>query len=218
MTLTRSFGLALSIVLIFWAVRLLEIYTNVHLTYSLGLYPRTVFGLLGVFTSPFVHGDWFHLLSNAVPFTLLGGSILFFYPLLAKKVILYIYLLTGMSVWLFARPSFHIGSSGLVYGFAGFLFFSGIFRRDMKSISIALAVAFLYGGLIIGIFPTTGTDISFESHLFGAISGSICAFSYKNTKEDNEEILEKEGITNPVFEGYRNMEGKGFRYVFKGRK
>lgn len=217
MKLTKSFTLPLLIVLVFWVVRLLEIYTHIQFTYLFGLYPRTLFGLLGIFSSPFVHGDWFHLLSNAVPFTILGGSILFFYPLLAKKVIVYIYLLTGMSVWLFARPSFHIGSSGLVYGFAGFLFFSGIFRRDMKSISVALAVAFLYGGLVVGIFPTE-SDVSFESHLFGAISGSICAFAYKNIKEDNEEMPEKEVSTHTVFEGYRNIEGKKYRYILKERK
>jgi len=217
MKLTRSFSLPLLVVLVFWLIRLVEPYTNVQFTYIFGLYPRTLFGLLGIFSSPFVHGDWFHLLSNAVPFTILSGSILFFYPLLAKKVIFYIYLLTGMSVWLFARPSFHIGASGLVYGFAGFLFFSGVFRRDIKSISIALAVAFLYGGLVAGIFPA-GADISFESHLFGAISGSICAFAYKNIKEDEEEFIEKEDIKDTVFEGYRNMEGKRFRYIFKERK
>lgn len=217
MTLAKSFGLTLCVVLVFWAVRLLEIYTDAHLTYSLGLYPRTIFGLVGIFTSPFVHGDWFHLLSNAVPFTILGGGILFFYPLLAKKVILYIYLLTGMSVWLFARPSFHIGSSGLVYGFAGFLFFSGFFRRDIKSISVALAVAFLYGGLIMGIFPAS-TGVSFESHLFGVISGGICAFSYKNIKEEHEEAIEKEIVTDTIFEGYRNIEGKKYKYVLKERK
>ncbi|TAH22171.1 MAG: rhomboid family intramembrane serine protease [Cytophagales bacterium] len=217
MKLTKSFTLPLLIVFVFWAIRLAEIHTNIQFTYLFGLYPRTLFGLLGILSSPFVHGNWFHLLSNAVPFTILGGSILFFYPLLAKKVIFYIYLLTGMSVWLFARPSFHIGSSGLVYGFAGFLFFSGVFRRDMKSISIALAVAFLYGGLVVGIFPTE-SDVSFESHLFGAISGSICAFAYKNIKEDEEESPQKEVSNNVVFEGYRNIEGKKYRYVFKPEK
>jgi membrane associated rhomboid family serine protease len=216
MKITHSFGLASLIVLFFWLVKLFEMQTEINLTYHLGVYPRTIFGLLGVFTSPFVHGDWLHLLSNAVPFLLLGGSILFFYPLLAKKVILNIYLLTGMSVWLFARPSFHIGSSGLVYGFAAFLFFSGIFRRDMKSISIALAVAFLYGGLVAGLFPA-GTGVSFESHLFGAVAGSISAFAYKNVKEDNDAELFREVLPEPTFEGYRNMEGTNFKYILKNK-
>ncbi len=216
MKITHSFGLAALIVLLFWLVKLFEMRTEINLTYYLGVYPRTIFGLLGILTSPFVHGDWLHLLSNAVPFLLLGGSILFFYPLLARKVLLNIYLLTGMSVWLFARPSFHIGASGLVYGFAAFLFFSGIFRRDMKSISIALIVAFLYGGLVVGLFPA-GTGVSYESHLFGAIAGSISAFAYKNTKEDHEEPPLKEMLPDPTFEGYRNMEGKNFKYVLKSK-
>lgn len=213
MKLSRSFGIASLGALVLWIVKLYEYYTNTSFIYTLGLYPRSFFGIIGIFTSPLVHGDFFHLFSNTVPFIILGGGILFFYPLLAKKVFLYIYLLTGMSVWLFARPSYHIGSSGLIYGFAAFLFFSGIFRRDLKSIAVAIAVAFLYGGMITGLFPT-GSGVSFESHLLGAVIGSMCAFSYKDIKADTE-IEEKESLPNPIFEGYRNIEGKNFKYEYK---
>jgi membrane associated rhomboid family serine protease len=216
MKVTYSFGTAFIGVLVLWMVKLYEYHIHTSLTYSLGLYPRSTYGILGIFTAPLVHGDFYHLFSNTVPFLILGGGILFFYPRLAKKVFAYIYILTGMSVWLFARPSYHIGSSGLVYGFAAFLFFSGVFRRDIKSLAIAISVAFLYGGMVVGLFPT-GAGVSFESHLFGAIIGSICAFAYKNVKEDDE-VSSKESTPNPIFEGYRNIEGKNFRYEYKETK
>ncbi|MCU0394259.1 MAG: rhomboid family intramembrane serine protease [Thermoflexibacter sp.] len=216
MKITYSFGTAFIGVLVLWMVKLYEYHIHTSLTYTWGLYPRSTYGILGIFTAPLVHGDFYHLFSNTVPFLILGGGILFFYPRLAKKVFAYIYILTGMSVWLFARPSYHIGSSGLVYGFAAFLFFSGVFRRDIKSLAIAISVAFLYGGMVVGLFPT-GTGVSFESHLFGAIIGSVCAFAYKNVKEDDE-VISKEFTPNPIFEGYRNIEGKNFRYEYKDTK
>ncbi|MBN2572806.1 MAG: rhomboid family intramembrane serine protease, partial [Ignavibacteriales bacterium] len=76
---------------------------------------------------------------------------------------------------LLARSSYHIGASGIVYGFAAFLFFSGVFRKDVKSIALALLVAFIYGGLVWGVLPVV-PGVSWESHLFGAVSGTFTAY------------------------------------------
>ena len=84
-------------------------------------------------------------------------------------------------VWLFARPVYHIGASGIIYGLLGFLFFSGIFKRDNRSIALSLLITFIYGGLIWGILPGM-KGISWESHLFGGISGIVTAFIFR--KED----------------------------------
>lgn len=217
MKLSNGLGFVILIVIAFWIIKLFEVHAGVNLTYTLGTYPRSIHGLIGVVTSPFIHGDWFHLLSNSVPFAVLGGGIVFFYPSIAMRVFLNIFMLTGMSVWLFARSSFHIGASGLVYGFAAFLFFSGLFRRDLRSLVIAIVVAFLYGGLVTGLIPVH-TGISFESHLFGAVAGSISAFAYKHIKEEDELQIEQDTSPNPVYEGYQNIEGKNFKYVFKAKE
>ena len=103
-----------------------------------------------------------------------------FYRNSSYKVILIIYLGTGILDWIFARKAYHIGASGIIYGFVTFLFFSGIIRRDTRAIALALLVTFLYGSLIWGILPVD-SSVSWESHLFGSIMGIFCAFLYKSS-------------------------------------
>lgn len=145
-----------------------------------GIFPRTSHGFWGIFASPLIHADFNHLISNSFPLLLLGLGILYSYPTTSKKVFIIIYLLHGFLVWIFARPAYHIGASGLVYGFVAFLFFSGIIRRDNRSIALALIVTLLYGGLTWGVLPVKG-DISWESHLFGSIIGIVLAFIFRKS-------------------------------------
>jgi len=162
---------------VLWAVHLLSLIFNEDLT-KLGLLPRNLVGLLGIITSPLIHADFSHLVSNTIPLIILGWIIFTFYPKVSYLLFPFIYLLTGLFVWIFARQVFHIGASGIVYGFVSFLFFSGIFRRDNKSIALALVITFLYGGLVWGMIPGW-KGISWESHLFGAITGLIAAYLFR---------------------------------------
>jgi signal transduction histidine kinase len=103
---------------------------------------------------------------------------------------LLLYFVTGFAVWLFARAGvFHIGLSYVVYGLVSFVFFTGIFRRSVRSIILALIVTILYSGMIAGILPTNEIlqrNISWESHLLGAIMGSFLAYFYKEEIEEDE--------------------------------
>ncbi len=162
---------------VLWAIHLLSLLFNEDLS-KLGLLPRNLVGLLGILTSPLIHADFSHLISNTIPLIILGWIIFSFYPKLSYLLFVFIYLLTGLLVWIFARQVFHIGASGIVYGFVSFLFFSGIFRRDNTSIALALVITFLYGGLVWGMIPGW-EGISWESHLFGAITGLIAAFLFR---------------------------------------
>jgi membrane associated rhomboid family serine protease len=162
---------------VLWAVHLLSLLLNEDLS-KLGLLPRNLVGLLGILTSPLIHADFSHLISNTIPLIILGWIIFSFYPRLSYLLFVFIYLLTGLLVWIFARQVFHIGASGIVYGFVSFLFFSGIFRRDNTSIALALVITFLYGGLVWGMIPGW-EGISWESHLFGAITGLIAAYLFR---------------------------------------
>ena len=164
-------------VIILWLVKIIEIVFYFNFT-SFGIYPRKISGLVGIFTAPLVHFDFNHLISNSLPLLLLGLGISYSYPTLSKKLFAVIYLLHGLLVWIIARPAYHIGASGLVYGFVAFLFFSGIIRRDNRSIALALIVTFLYGGLTWGVLPIK-PEISWESHLFGSIVGIVCAFIFR---------------------------------------
>jgi len=161
-----------------WVVFLLSLILNEDFS-RLGLLPRNLIGLLGIITSPLIHADFSHLISNTIPLVILGWIIFSFYRKVAVLLFIFIYMMTGLFVWIFARPVFHIGASGVVYGFVSFLFFSGIFRRDNTSIALALVITFLYGGLVWGMIPGW-KGISWESHLFGAVTGLIAAYMFRN--------------------------------------
>lgn len=165
--------------LVLWIIKILEFSFDIHFA-NWGVFPRESFGLIGILTFPLVHADFNHLISNSLPLLFLITGLCYFYPKSSKMVFSIIYFGTGIFVWLFARPSFHIGASGLIYGIASFLFFSGVIRRDTRSITLALLVTFLYGGLIWGILPLEN-HVSWEGHLFGALMGIVSAFVFRKS-------------------------------------
>lgn len=174
----RSILFPLLFVILLWLVKLVEIGFALNFT-RWGLYPRAWEGLAGVITSPLIHGSFNHLLSNSIPLLVLGSITFYFYRPLAFTVFFWVYLMSGLWVWAAGREAYHIGASGLVYGFVTFLFFSGIFRRAKELLILSLLVTFLYGSLIWGIFPFE-PEISWESHLLGSLAGIITAWYYRH--------------------------------------
>ena len=168
----------LLVLFLLWSIKIGEIFFGRSLSHW-GLWPRTAEGLVGILTMPLLHGDFDHLVSNSVGLFFLGLALLHFYPKVAAKVVLLTILWGGLLVWLMARPAYHIGASGLIYGLSSFLFFSGLLRRDRRSVGAALIVAFLYGSAVWGVLPYK-VGISWEGHLFGAIAGTLLALRYKN--------------------------------------
>jgi membrane associated rhomboid family serine protease len=158
-----------------WAIHFVTWVLGADLSW-LGVMPRSLSGLLGILTMPLVHGDWGHLMSNSVPVLALGAGILYFYPKIAVKSIGLMWLGTGLFTWAFARgASHHIGASGLIYAYAAFLFFSGIFRRDTAALIVALLVAMVYGSMVWGVLPSD-PRVSWEGHLMGAVNGIFFAW------------------------------------------
>lgn len=169
---------------------------------NLGIHPRDTTSLFGILTSPLIHGNWEHLLSNSLPMLILGILLFVIYDRIAIWVWLLNYILTGTLVWLLARDSYHIGASGLIYGLASFLFFIGFFRMDIKSIAISSGVAIFYGGMVWGILPIQ-PGVSWESHLFGGIIGVALAYLFRNTYKDEVlEAHEEEAITRKSYDEY----------------
>jgi membrane associated rhomboid family serine protease len=182
----QSIMLPLWLIGIIWAVQIYQSATGIDLGIY-GVYPRKVFGLRGILFSPLIHSGWPHLLSNTPPMLFLSAMVLFFYRRVAFSSFFTIYLLTGLAVWLFARDNaFHIGASGVIYGLVAFVFWNGIFRRNLKSIVLALIVVFYYGGMFVGIVPGQESNISWESHLMGGIVGILTSFWFKNQIEKDE--------------------------------
>lgn len=174
--LSRSVTVPARLGLLMWAIFFIEINFLVDFSF-LGIYPRTIFGLWGIFCSPILHGSFLHLTSNTLPLIFLGTTLYFFYERVADQVFFSCYFLTGILVWLLGRPTIHIGASGLIYGLAFFLMFFGIFKKDFRSLFISGIILFMYGGLFYGLMPNQ-PGVSWESHLIGGIIGFIMALVY----------------------------------------
>ena len=175
-------------VALMWLVKIVEVLFEIDLS-GFGIYPLTLRGMPGIIFSPFIHGDFNHLINNSLPFFMLSVGLFYFYSEIALEIFSWTYLLTGILVWLGGRAAWHIGASGLVYGLASFLFFSGIIRKYYRLVALSLLVVFLYGQMVWGIFPNIYKNVSWESHMLGFISGIALAIVYR-----------KEGPQMPVYE------------------
>jgi membrane associated rhomboid family serine protease len=169
-----AFAIALSFVLLLWLVKLAEYFGGLDFT-RFGIYPRRTGGLAGILFSPFIHGSFAHLFANTAPVIVIGTMLIYGYPRAAKILLPVVYLGSGIAVWLFAREAYHIGASGLAFGMMFFVLTVGILRWDRRAIAISLVVFFLYGGMIWGVLPLA-REVSFESHLSGALIGVVLAF------------------------------------------
>lgn len=143
-----------------------------------GVQPQAWAGLPGILMAPLLHADVAHLASNALPLLVAGTAMLHLYPDAARVVLPAVYVGPGIAVWLFGRPSLHLGASGLVYGLVGYIFVAGVIRRDRRAIAAALLVSFLYGALVWGVFPLK-VGVSWETHLAGAAVGVAPAFAFR---------------------------------------
>lgn len=198
-TLMDSIKLPLAFVGLWWVIQLMQYVFELEFGY-LGIYPLSLSGLKGIFIAPMIHGDFSHLIHNSIPFLVLSTMILFFYRSVALRSFIMIYLLTGIAVWVGARSVFHIGASGVVYGLMTFVLGNGLFRRNIKSIVLALSVFIFYSGMLVGVLPNQ-EGISWESHLFGALVGLFVAFFYKEEIEEDE--LDEEIIEDDIADADR---------------
>ena len=144
-----------------------------------GIVPRSFENIDGILWSPFLHGSFDHIVGNSSAIIPLTFIMVLFYKRSALWAILIIILTGGLMVWLMARGANHIGASGLIYGQVTFLMASGWFRKNIKSITIALVIGAVYGSMVWGVLPNQ-PGVSWEGHLFGAIAGIIAAMILKN--------------------------------------
>ena len=188
----KSLKFSAIILIIIWSVKLFEIVFEYDFT-EYGVLPRKFNGLIGILFSPLIHSDVNHLLSNSLPVIILCLLIFNFYSQIAKKILIYLYFISGLWLWCIGRESFHIGASGLIYAMASFLFFSGILRKNSQLSAVALLVIFIYGGLFWGLFPIH-KNVSWEGHLTGFIAGILVSFIFRKDgpkrKKYNWEIEE----------------------------
>jgi membrane associated rhomboid family serine protease len=143
--------------------------------FAFGIEPRTVSGLRGVAFAPLLHGHMQHLVSNTLPLLVLGWLVMLrdarhFVPVTLSAMIG-----AGAFAWLFgASGSTHVGASGVVFGYLGFLMLSGWYARSVGSILLSLAVTAMWGGLVLGVLPSQ-PGVSWQGHLGGFLGGLLAA-------------------------------------------
>ncbi len=142
---------------------------------GLGIRPRTQRGLLGILFSPFLHGNWEHLAANTIPFFILGWFVMLGGTSNFFIITVFTAIFCGFGIWLFGRPyTNHIGASGVIFGYLGFLLLRSYYEGNSLSIVLSAIVGFFYGRHLWGIFPVQ-EEVSWEGHLFGLIGGVLAA-------------------------------------------
>ncbi|MBD2460595.1 rhomboid family intramembrane serine protease [Oscillatoria sp. FACHB-1407] len=162
------------LITLMWFLEIVDQLTGRSLD-RLGIIPRTTIGLRGILFAPLLHGSFTHLLANTIPFLTLGWFVMLrrtsdFWVVSAIAMVI-----GGLGTWLIGAPfTVHIGASGVIFGYLGFLLFRGYFERSFIAILLSVIVVVLYGGLIWGVLPGR-IGVSWEGHLFGFIGGAIAA-------------------------------------------
>lgn len=158
-----------------WVLELLDQLSGNELD-QLGIHAREVDGMPEIFTAPFLHAGWDHLISNSLPFYVLGFLVLLsgLARWLASSLVIIV--VSGMAAWsLTPAHTIILGASGLIFGWLTYLLFRGIWSRRPGQVVVAVLVLLVYGGLIWGVFPGTA-GVSWQAHLGGAIGGVIAAW------------------------------------------
>jgi membrane associated rhomboid family serine protease len=163
-----------ALVAILWGVEIVNALDSYRLDGD-GIEPRSFSHLYGIVFAPFLHASFGHLLSNTVPFVILGCAIALAGAGRLLLVSLIVALVSGAGTWLTAPAgSVTVGASGVVFGYATYLISRGLFNRKLVEVGLGVVVLVLFGGaLIYDLVPHTG--ISWEAHLFGGIGGVIAA-------------------------------------------
>jgi membrane associated rhomboid family serine protease len=165
-----------SFVALIWLLEIIDLVFFGNGLNTLGVRPRTLAGLVGIFLMPILHNGLGHVLANTVPFVVLGWLVMLRRTADFFFVTIIVVVVSGFGVWLLGgAQTVHIGASGLIFGYFGFLVLRGIFERSFISIVMAGIVILIYGGLIWGVFPIFQSGVSWLGHLFGFLGGAWAA-------------------------------------------
>ena len=165
-----------TLLVVIWVAQVANFFLGYDLNQWFGLEPRDFGGLVGIPASPFLHASFNHIIANTIPLVMLGGMAAMASPKRFYEATVIIVLLGGLLVWVLARGGnrVHVGASGLVFGYLGYIVALGIFERSLRALAMGIIAGLLYGGLVWGVLPDQ--RVSWESHLFGAIAGAAAAW------------------------------------------
>ena len=173
-----------AMVLLGWGIELLDSLLLADSLQAHGIRPRSVSGLQGIVFAPFLHGGFLHLAANTVPFVVLGWVVLLSGYGRFFAVTLIAALIGGIGTWLVGGGGTnHIGASGVVFGYLGYLLFAGVYQRSLRTILTSVVIGLSYGGMVLGVLPGV-PGISWEGHLFGFLGGWLAAFLLARPKRE----------------------------------
>ena len=164
-----------------------------HAMNAYGIVPRSHFGLIGIPVSPFLHSSYLHVQSNSVGLLALGTLAVIRSGSRFPWICVVIILLGGLGVWVVGRPAVHVGASGLVFGFFGYLLIKGVLDRSIMSVLVALVVAGVFGTAVLSGALPTEAYVSWEGHLCGLAAGILAAIFIP----DAAEYSRRQGISSP---------------------
>jgi membrane associated rhomboid family serine protease len=172
----RQVAILVGIVALLWLIELIDFLIFRGRLDALGIRPRSLDGLRGILFAPFLHASFAHLAANTVPFVILGWLVMLrstgdFFVVAAVSAVT-----SGLGAWLLGGPrTVHVGISGVIFGFLGYLLARGIYERRLGAIVLALIALLLYGGALWGVLPLRA-GVSWQGHLFGFLGGWLVAY------------------------------------------
>ncbi|MGH1417027.1 MAG: rhomboid family intramembrane serine protease [Pelagimonas sp.] len=183
MTLGRFYWLAVLLGII-WAVEIVNILMGYSLNRWFGLLPRSLGGLDGVLLMPFLHGSISHAIANTIPLIVLGSLLAITAQRLVLMASLMIVALGGIGVWLFGATAIHVGASGLIFGWFGFLVARGVVEKRAIPLIVSLGVVLFYGTMVWGVLPGQ-PGVSWQAHLFGCAAGIFAAYALRHSSQSS---------------------------------
>ena len=187
--MTNALGallMVVGLVAIMWIVGAVNIVLDYRLS-EFGIVPRNIDGLRGIPLMPFLHVDFNHLVVNTLPVALLGTMVAIKGRGIFLMVTAFIVFVGGFALWVAGREAIHVGASGLIFGYVGYLIARAWYVRSIGAVLAAIVVIVLYGGALLGALPTT-SGVSWEGHLTGLLAGGLAARVSKPGRRESESV------------------------------
>jgi membrane associated rhomboid family serine protease len=181
-------------IILIWLLEILDVVFFEQALNRMGLRPRSLIGLTGIVTMPFLHNGLGHVAANTLPFVVLGGIIMLRNRRDFFAVTAIVALVTGLGLWLLGDGNaVYIGASGLVFGYFGFIFVRAYFDRNVVSLALGIVVLLLYGGFLWGLLPRYQPGVSWGAHFLGFIGGVVAAWLIARNGRQDEDTGRAEG-------------------------
>jgi len=175
--------LVLVMIAVMWVAEIVDVAAG-HRLDAYGIHPRDVEGLPEIVSAPFLHVGFGHLISNTIPFAIMGAAIALGGLARVAIVTIIVGFVSGLGTWLIASPNtVHLGASGIVFGYAAYLVSRGLLSKRLTELAIGAIVLAVWGfGLLQGLLPQE--RISWQAHLFGAVGGVLAAYALARRSDE----------------------------------